>query len=288
MLLLSSGLKKLFAWMVSDMEPGIYYDLSFKDYAALPGDNASKLKVIYKDSHARLDCPPTDQTIKGQSALRIGTISHIALLEPEKMLTDDRILPDMKFLTNEAKALKKAHIEKYGTYDFLYYDEAQKIKEMGEALRSKPGSDVQAIIDAMDSGALRTEVSVIVPGKKCRFDLIGSGMGLDYKSTKSAHPREFVKNAINLGYDLGAAWYMDVYEELTGVSLDSFAFIAQEKTSPYLFNLFEFSAGSRFIGKGRDKYKVAQKKNEWYKETGDKGYDGMVIDAESLLPDWYQ
>ncbi len=273
------------------MKSGIHYDLPFKDYRNAIGMNASKLKTLYSDDYDRLNNPISDQT-KRDAALRMGTIAHLALLEPDQMLADERVLPELNLRTKADKSIRDAHIEKYGEYDFLYFEEAEKIKGMGAALRSKPGSDVAAMLQAMESGVLRSEASAFaeMEGRKvkCRFDLIGGGMGLDYKSTVSANPKDFVKNAINLGYDLQAAWYMDCYKAATGEDLDSFVFLAQEKTPNYLFSLVEFNADSIFIEKGRDKYLKALARYDTYKESGLTSYDGHVLNGEDLLPGWYQ
>ena len=271
----------------------ISYDMPFSEYAAIDAANASKLKVLYKDEPARLDEEISDQK-KRDAALRFGTISHIALLEPERISTDTRVLPQLDMRTKAGRYQRDLIHESTGG-QWLYYEEAEAVKEMGSALRRNKNSDIGFILSCIDDGSCKTEFSIHSPGffnglgGKVRVDygLVGNGYMGDYKTCQSAVPKEFVKNAINLGYDLAAAFYCDVYEEATGEKIDNFSFIAQEKKYPFLSSLIEFDCDGKFMSIGREKYLEAQSRYEDYKE-GRKGYNGNSINGDLILPAWYK
>ncbi len=83
---------------------------------------------------------------------------------------------------------------------------------------------------------------------RCRYDYLADGWATDYKSTVSSDPASFRKSVANLGYDMQAAWYLDV-AELCGNPLEAFAFVAQEKTPPYIVEVYQLD--EEFLARGR-------------------------------------
>lgn len=93
------------------------------------------------------------------------------------------------------------------------------------------------------------------------------GMDLDVKSCVSAHPVKFSKDAYTLGYHVQAAMGLDITSAVMGVDIDSFIFLALEKTPPYLGALYD---ASELIEYGRSVYRKrllhiyrCSKKNIW-------------------------
>ena len=82
---------------------------------------------------------------------------------------------------------------------------------------------------------------------KCRPDLIcppfkslhkpGEIYVVDYKTTKSCDPKQFVDSVKYWGYDMQAAWYRRGMEK-AGYNVKEFAFVAQEKFPPYASKIF--------------------------------------------------
>ena len=102
--------------------------------------------------------------------------------------------------------------------------------------------------------ALRHEASAFLPDERtgtwlrCRFDSIGDRGTVDYKTTISADPTEFVRQAMRLGYHQQAAWYRDMAMALD-LTDGPFRFIAQEKTAPYLVAVIELDADAEDLGR---------------------------------------
>ena len=71
----------------------------------------------------------------------------------------------------------------------------------------------------------------------------------DYKTTASAHPDDFAKSVVNFGYHMAAALYLDGIDELFGERPSGFMFVAQEKTEPFVTELFQLDEEA--IGWGR-------------------------------------
>lgn len=79
----------------------------------------------------------------------------------------------------------------------------------------------------------------------------GQPVIVDYKTCTSANPDEFRWDAGRYGYPMQDSWYREGYEAITGIP-HGFAFIAQEKTAPYLSSVVEIDNEAREIGAQRN------------------------------------
>lgn len=68
--------------------------------------------------------------------------------------------------------------------------------------------------------------------RRGRFDWLNPDMLVDYKTAVSADRYAFAKAAANFGYDMQAAWYLDL-ALANGLTPRGFVFIVQEKEPPY-------------------------------------------------------
>lgn len=101
------------------------------------------------------------------------------------------------------------------------------------------------------------EVSAYAPDdetgvlRRCRFDLLGTGLLTDYKTTICSEPREFVRSAARFGYHMQHPWYLDLARDL-GHPARGFVFIAQEKAAPYLVTVIELPPELVLAGRERN------------------------------------
>jgi hypothetical protein len=93
------------------------------------------------------------------------------------------------------------------------------------------------------------------------------GMDIDVKSCVSAHPVKFSKDAYTMGYHVQVAMGLDITSAVLKTDIDSFMFLALEKTPPYLGALYD---AADFIEYGRAVYRKRllniykySKKNYW-------------------------
>jgi hypothetical protein len=72
---------------------------------------------------------------------------------------------------------------------------------------------------------------------KCRPDFVspaGDGVILtDGKTCRDASPKGFQRAAVNLSYDLAAAWYTDGFEKATGLRVYGYVFACVESDWPH-------------------------------------------------------
>lgn len=130
-------------------------------------------------------------------------------------------------------------------------------------------SDVKAS-DLLKSGVTQVWVRAIYCDKatglevpvKCLIDLVpivdhplfGDYL-VDLKTTVSAHPARFARDVFNYGYDLQAAWYLDLYNCATHENRTDFCHIVQENFPPYELRIPML--GRPFVDRGRLRYQAA-------------------------------
>lgn len=105
------------------------------------------------------------------------------------------------------------------------------------------------------------QTGLVVP-VKCLIDLVpladhplyGEYL-VDLKTSKSAAPGWFARDVYKYGYDLQAAWYLDLYNAASGEQRIDFAHIVQENFPPYETRVPIL--GRRFVERGRLRYHAA-------------------------------
>lgn len=107
---------------------------------------------------------------------------------------------------------------------------------------------------------------------------------VDYKTSRSADPVKFSKAAVEYGYHIQAAWYLDSVWNCLGVNDAMFLFVVQEKEAPYLFSVVEFDPEAIRIGEY-----LSYKARCTYRECKSSGvWPGYVSDGTRVsLPYWY-
>ena len=215
---------------------GIHSDITNADYHAakeiegLPAVSSSYAKAVHKSSlaHANADTGP-----KFSPAFDIGTATHGWALEGVLPIKG----PDTRrgSAWQEAKAvaaLRGTVALTSGDYD--------KVKRMVEALRNN-----EHIAKLLDHPKRIVEASVFAKHPvglcmKARPDLYIEKQGIivDVKTTQSAEPYAFEKQAFGLGYAVQSAWYVKTLS-LAGVDIKRFLFANVEKEPPYATSIVE-------------------------------------------------
>ena len=256
------------------MKEGIYYNMSYAEYNAIDALRSTQLKRIISDTRERLSVD-----IAETASLAFGRAAHVALLEPSDFKNQIATVDNLR--TNAGKD-EKAQAEKSGK-QVINGSDLERINCMINAIRTKQCDATSMLRDAES----KTEVTVVAREPtsgvlcKARLDLINEKVGvwLDYKTTRSARVADFEKQALQLDYDMSAAFHCDVAK---WAGLPDFCFkmwLAQEKDSPYLFNLIQ--AADWMIHGGRNKYKQA------ISNYNKNGYSGFVESCSDYPPTWY-
>lgn len=195
-----------------------------------------------------------------------GSAAHALVLG--KGMESIYVTPCDEFRTAAAKA-EKAEAQRVGL-SIITPADWLKVCDMADALASHSHAT-----ELLSDGA--AEVSAYAPHdytgvlRRCRYDYIKPGLGVDYKSAADVSPRGFAKAVANYGYDQQNAWYVDVAAAL-GEDID-FKFIAQAKEPPYLVEVYDLEPawverGRRLNEQALDVYAACTTEGNWPGYTG--------------------
>jgi len=233
--------------------PGNYPDMTNDEYHAAEGVSKSHLdEVGITPAHyfARYLDPEREEEEK-TPALIIGDAIHKAVLEPD--LFEARFVARPKGIDGRTNAGKAQLAELYaeaGDRTILGTDDYKTAVKVRDAVHRHPlaaglfreGSAEETFF-ANDA---RTGALV-----KCRCDYFRPthSMIVDLKTTESASEENFARSAGRYLYDVQAAWYPDVIESLYGEVIETFVFVAIEKSPPYAVGVYYLEPEDIQIGR---------------------------------------
>ena len=257
-----------------------------KEYRAREGISSTELKKIMKSPmHYRYwkDNPEETDT----PSLLFGRAAHKYILETYDFYTEFTVAPNVDRRTKEGKETWAKFVEESDGKDIITQEQFEQIDAMRNAMLATP------FVSKLING--EHEVSFFWVDEdtglpcKCRPDSMNDKLHIvvDYKTCEDAETETFMKNAIRLGYDVQASYYLDGVKANTGEDY-IFVFIAQEKKPPYAVNILQ--ASDVFIKSGRETYKSLL---ETYKECNESGnwfgYMGAENEINSLgVPKWIE
>lgn len=192
------------------------------EYRKDPRLNASSLKLFldhdpevahHKIKHPE---PPTD-------AMNLGTLVHGLLELDGDVPPEFSVSPYADFRKKEAKEWK-ADMESAGK-TIVKHDTMMQAVAMWQAVQLKAQPDVWFMVECSE----RREESFYTDKYKALLDVVSSNgkIGIDYKTTGSTSLHKWKRDAINYGYALQAAHYMEV------ANLEAFYFLVVSSVAPH-------------------------------------------------------
>ncbi len=277
-----------------------WMDIEDEFYHSSPGISASGLKTIDSTSPAVYAYRVKNKKEK-TPAMILGSAIHTFVLEHDRF--------DGKYLV--APSNRKSSRE----YKIFLNQHAEEISEEGKIILSKKdGETLNGILLSLKDGSTKGGVNTydgIVANKdtliekalytidkerniilKVKVDINMEGMLLDLKSTKSADPEKFMKDAANMGYGIQAAFYRMV---MRYANLDSrlFGYIAVEKEPPYVHSVIilreeDIILENSLVERLLDTYASCMHNQLWYGPNGisEKQVEPLFITRG--MPAWHR
>lgn len=261
---------------MTTIKPGIYLDMGNDEYHQGPGISKSHLDVFnkspldykwrYVDKHVSKETP----------AMRLGTLVHTAVLEPDKWSEGYICGPECRKNSKQFKEFQDGH----GDKEIISIEDWLNITAMAKSIKQHKHAN-----SCIDNG--RAEQSVFTKDRetelllKCRPDWLRTdGMLIDLKTTVDASPESFRRTCQKFRYHVQAAWYMDICNK-QGLEIDEFVFVVIEKTPPFKVAVYTLNEQSIALGReiymhDLNKLQDAFESNEW------PGYDEII---ELSLPE---
>jgi hypothetical protein len=262
------------------MKPGIQ-SMSSEQYHAADGVSRSMLEWLAPPkTPAHFKAKWVDKLIPDEEtpALRMGSLVHRCVLEPETMTEAFHLKPDgLKFSTKEGKAWQDAHEDK----PILSADEAAKVHGIRDSVWAHPMASRILKHSEFERSAFAEDNGLLL---KARFDALPKSGNLvaDLKTCDDASEEACCKAVSKYAYYKQAAFYLRV-ANLLGLDRAAFVFIFVEKTPPYLVAVRQLDdivleAGTMMINRDLQVLRTCRESNRW------PGYGDTVLGV--ALPDY--
>lgn len=246
-----------------------------EDYHAFEGISKSSLDLINK-SPAHFMC---GKKFEQTPAMRMGTIVHTAVLEPERFAKEYIVL---RGINDKRKTEYKEAAKQFGKDNTLTHDEGVQIESLVESISSR--ADLQSELDACNLFEVSAFVEINGVLCRCRYDALNTNdhVSIDLKTTRCSEREEFAKSVYNFRYHVQDAFYSEIYKRITGHSL-RFGFLAVENEPPHCPMMYWLDDEAKMIGadeavRNVSAYKRAMESQEW------KGYE--QTNEPLSLPSW--
>lgn len=263
------------------MKHGIIENLPAADYHSSPGLSSSEIKrLLVSPAHFKQYQPYET------AAMEFGTALHCAILEPETFyatyLVEEKIDRRSKegkaayeaLVASGKKLLKPEQWDAITAMSTLFFNHA-----ICRNLTQGSRSELSAFSTHAETGVpIRARADIY------KFQQDDAPIIADIKTCDDARPHAAASAICKYGYDISAAWYLDVFSRATGTPHHNFIWIFMEKSPPYgirtyLANYETIQNGRRAYEKALAEYKVSLDFDAWpcYKE-----------ELEDIkLPNWY-
>jgi len=213
------------------------------------------------------------------SAMRMGTIVHTAVLEPERFREEYVLL---KGITDKRKTEYKEAVKVHGANNVLTEKEAAQVVSLQESISANMDASNALLECNMFEVSAFIEINGVIC--RCRYDAlnIDTGVSVDLKTTQCSERESFSKSVFDFRYHVQDAFYSAVFEQITGKPL-RFKFLAVENEPPHCPMVYELDQEAKQYGRmeaERDlqTFSDALDANEW------KGYE--QTNEPLTLPGW--
>lgn len=215
--------------------------ISNADYHADPAVSASHLKEAMRSPYhywARyLD--PNRKPVEPTAAMRLGSLVHTAVLEPDELLQRYAVAGDRRTKAGKEQA------ERMVAEGLEAVSESDMALALGMAasVRNHPAAAALLSQGKAEQSFWWNDLST---GQrcKCRPDWYQGSTIVDLKTCQDASPSAFASSVAKFGYHIQAAHY------LAGLhGAERFLFIAVEKEPPYAVAVYELDQASMAVGR---------------------------------------
>jgi hypothetical protein len=228
-------------------------------YRDKEGISASDIKYILPPkTPAHYYAYITDQIKREETrALVIGTLCHLAVLEPDKLDKAFALRPEgLDLRTKDGKAWK----ESVGDLPILDASEATMLAGMTASVAKHPAASALLANSKKEVSLFSTHRNGLK--LKGRIDVLGNGFIADVKTAEAGDTQNFASAIFRYNYHVQAAMYC----QLAGV--EKFSFIAVEKVPPFAVAVYELSptalqVGMNALNDALELIAQCQDSNEW-------------------------
>ena len=244
------------------------------EYHADPAVSASHVKAVMQSPYhywsRYLD--PQRPIVEPTAAMKLGSLAHCAVLEPDELSKRYAIAPDRRSNAGKAVAAEMAT----NGIEAVSEPEMTLALNMAASVRSHSQASLLLSDGKAEHSFWWNDLATGLRCK-CRPDWYQNTTIVDLKTCQDASPNGFARACAAFGYHTQAAHY------LKGTFADRFVFIAVEKTYPYAVGVYQLNAASMAAGAeqcriGLQAISDCRAINEW---------PGYTVGIETIaMPNW--
>lgn len=216
------------------------------------------------------------------AAMAFGTLVHTFVLEPHVAEARYRPRADVDGRTKEGKAVRDWEQSLASQQGVQFVSRADYDAAVSIATSVRTHLGCSAILTSGMAEVSGTADGFCGVNARIRPDYLCDDRIIDLKTCQDARSDAFVRSVVNYGYEVQAAYYLDVAEAIDGKKR-KFYWVAVEKDTPFAVSVYE--ASDAMIERGRAQYRRAI---ELYKECASldlwPAYSQQIQQLE--LPAW--
>ena len=231
--------------MTTPILTGIHYDMPEADYrsaSAIAGSDAKHILAPKTPAHYAAHMAG-ELKREPSKAMLLGTMAHLAVLEPSKL--DVAFVERPEGIDLRTK-IGKEWKESVGSMPVLDQDEARAVRGIRDSIAANSAArDLLA--------GTKSEVSLFGDSRnglaiKGRVDAMKEGVLVDVKTTSAgADANAFSRQSFALNYHVSAAWYYYL-ATLNDMPPKAFYWIAVETSAPFAVAVYEIHTQALQLG----------------------------------------
>lgn len=230
---------------------GIIPNIPIEEYLRHASVSKSQLDQLAKSPAHYLASLTTPR--KETPAMRIGSIFHGIVLEPERVKI--AVAPVCDKRTKDGKATWETFCIENAGAEIVTADEGEMLSGMAASIKAHPAASALLAGAGIAEGSCWWYDDQSGELCRCRPDFYRRDLGIivDLKTTEDASPKEFARSIANYRYHMQSAFYQDGVEAATGDFIKGFVFVAVEKRPPYAVAVYQLDMQG--VEAGRVEYK---------------------------------
>lgn len=230
---------------------GIIPNIPIEEYHRHGSVSKSQLDKMAKSPAHYLASLTTPR--KETPAMRIGSIFHGMVLEPERVKI--AVAPACDKRTKDGKATWESFCIENAGAEIVTAGEGEMLNGMVASVMAHPAARALLNGPGVAEGSAFWHDERSGELCRCRPDFYRQDLGIivDLKSTEDASPKEFARSIANYRYHMQSAYYQDGVEAATGDFIKGFVFVACEKKPPYCTAVYQLDMQG--VEAGRIEYK---------------------------------
>jgi len=202
----------------------------------------AEYRARYVDS-TTTDATPTD-------AMRLGTLLHLRVLEPDAWATTVAVAASYDRRTKAGKAAAEEQAEDLRGRTVITAAEYVRVSGMAAAIEAHPAATALLAVPGPSEHVIRWTTD-IVP-RRAMLDRIADDAVIDLKTSRDVSPDAFARSIATYGYHRQAAWYLDA-ARADGRDVRWYAMIAIRSSAPYDVAVYELDETSIEFGRQQNR-----------------------------------